>query len=188
MQIIAGVDEAGRGCLAGPVVAGAVVLPLRYPKKYLQDSKILSEKHREIAYEWITTKCVFGIGEASHHEIDRLGIKRATHLAMVRAVAMLIVCPDLLRVDGCDHFRFDLPSEEIIRGDALFPEISAASIIAKVTRDRKMRDFATQFPEFDFANNKGYGVKKHLNLVMSRQYTAIHRLSFDPLRTALSNP
>ena len=182
---IAGMDEAGRGCLAGPVVAGAVILPKRSPKQLLRDSKTLTAKQREMAFEWIVKHCVYGVGEASHAEIDTLGIKPATHLAMQRALEQLGVAPDLLRIDGCDGFAFDIPHESHIRGDSLFAEIAAAGILAKVTRDRRMQQYADEFPGFGFDRHKGYGVKLHLELIAQGEYSDIHRLSFDPLRTVL---
>ncbi len=184
--LIAGVDEAGRGCLAGPVVAGAVMLPKRFPSKMLKDSKTLSAKQREESYAWIIAHCDFGVGEASHAEIDELGIKAATNLAMQRAVTQLSVLPDSLRVDGRDNFRFDIPNEQFVHGDSLYPEISAAGILAKVTRDRLMHEHAKQFPDFGFERHKGYGVKMHLELIAQRKYCAIHRVTFDPLRTVLT--
>lgn len=186
MQLVAGIDEAGRGCLAGPVVAATVILPRQYPPGLLRDSKLMTARQRETAYLWIIAHCHCGIGAASHAEIDAIGIKPATHLAMRRALAALPARPDLLRIDGCDHFAFDLPAEEYIRGDSRFAEIAAASIVAKVTRDRQMQALALEYPEFGFERHKGYGVKTHLELVMQGRYSAIHRLSFDPLRSLLA--
>ncbi len=184
--LIAGVDEAGRGCLAGPVVAGAVILPSTFPTALLKDSKILSAKKRRLAFDWITRHCCHGVGVASHAEIDSLGIKRATELAMQRAVARLAQIPELLHIDGRDGFRFSLPSKQFVRGDSLFPEIAAASIVAKVSRDEMMREYSSQFPDFGFAEHKGYGVQMHRTLIAQRRFTAIHRLSFEPLKSVLS--
>ncbi len=185
-KIIAGVDEAGRGCLAGPVVAAAVILPNKYPKALLKDSKILSAKKRQLAFDWITKHCCYGIGTASHTEIDALGIKKATELAMQHAVASLTKVPELLHIDGCDGFCFTIPAEQFVSGDSLFAEISAASIVAKVTRDNLMQALALEFPEFCFDKHKGYGVKMHYELITAGKYCAIHRKCFAPLRTLLA--
>ncbi len=184
-RIIAGIDEAGRGCLAGPVIAGAVILVRPYPKALIQDSKILSEKKRQEAFHWIIKTCEYAYGEASAREIDEFGIKKATHLAMNRALSLLRKKPDHLLVDGRDHFVFQTSSEEFVRGDSLFPEIAAASIVAKVTRDQKMKLLAEKYPEFQFEKNKGYGVAHHMALIREKKLTPDHRKSFDPLRTLL---
>lgn len=185
-QIVAGVDEAGRGALAGPVVAGAVILPRDFPSDFFFDSKILTEKKREEIFEWISANADFGFGEVSAEEIDRIGIKKATNEAMRRAVSALKTTPDLLKIDGNDRFSFSLPSEDFVRGDALYPEISAASIVAKVTRDRKMCAFARDFPGYSFEKNKGYGAKVHLDAIFEKGICAIHRRSYDPVRTLLT--
>lgn len=184
-QIIAGVDEAGRGCLAGPVVAGAVILPKKYPKAFLQDSKILSEKKREKSYEWIIKNCDASFGEASAKEIDALGIKKATSLAMQRAVKKLKKQPNFLKVDGRDGFTFNIESEDFVKGDARFACIAAASIVAKVTRDKKMKKYDKEFPKYNFGKHKGYGTKKHRDIIESGSYTPLHRKTYDPLRTIL---
>jgi len=185
-HMVAGVDEAGRGVLAGPVVAGAVILPRDFPSDFFFDSKILSEKKREVVFEWISQNADFGFGEVSAEEIDCIGIKKATHEAMRRAVAALKTTPHFLKIDGNDHFSFSLPSEDFIRGDALYPEISAASIVAKVVRDRKMRAFARDFPDYFFEKNKGYGAKVHLDAIFEKGICDLHRRSYDPVRTLLT--
>ncbi|QQS58929.1 ribonuclease HII [Candidatus Peregrinibacteria bacterium] len=184
--LIAGVDEAGRGCLAGPVVAGAVILPPEFPGEMLGDSKKMTEKQREKSYEWIVNHAYCGIGFASAEEIDNLGIRPATYLAMKRAIKKLQKTPDFLRIDGRDHFRFDIPSQEIIRGDSQFPEISAASIIAKVSRDRYMKTISERYAPFGFHRHKGYGVAKHVRAIREHGHTPLHRKSFNPLRKWLS--
>jgi ribonuclease HII len=186
--IIAGVDEAGRGCLAGPVVAGAVILPKRVPKKLLKDSKILSEKQREAAYEFIIKKCDFGVGMASAQEIDKLNIKRATELAMRRAVEKLKTKPDHLMIDGRDTFTFDIPSEDFVKGDARFAVISAAGIVAKVTRDRFMKEQAKIYQNYGLERHKGYGSALHIERIKQYGHCELHRTSFNPLRTWLTQP
>ncbi|MFH0776175.1 MAG: ribonuclease HII [Patescibacteria group bacterium] len=182
-KLIAGVDEAGRGCLAGPVVAAAVILPKNFPRKILADSKKLSEQQRESAFAEIELHAVFGVGEVAAVEIDKIGIKKATNLAMRIAVEQLRPRPHELWVDGRDGFRFEIPSQEFVRGDALFPEISAASIVAKVWRDRLMLGFAKKYPGYSFANHKGYGTLHHIRKLLRMRPTAIHRKSFEPLKT-----
>lgn len=184
--LIAGIDEAGRGCLAGPVVAGAVILPPDFPGEIFGDSKKMSEKQREKSYEWIVNHAYCGVGFTSAEEIDNLGIRPATHLAMKRAIEKLSKIPDFLRIDGRDHFQFSIPAEEIVRGDSRFPEISAASIVAKVSRDRYMKSIAKRYLPFHFQKHKGYGVAKHIHAMMEHGHTPLHRKSFDPLKTWLA--
>ncbi|MCF7845756.1 MAG: ribonuclease HII [Candidatus Peribacteraceae bacterium] len=182
-KIIAGVDEAGRGCLAGPVVAAAVILPKNFPTKILADSKKLSEKQREEAFIEIERHAVFGVGEVEAREIDKIGIKKATNLAMKVAVESLNPQPQEIWVDGCDRFRFEIPAREFVRGDAIYPVISAASIVAKVWRDRLMCEFGKKYPGYSFANHKGYGTLHHIRKLLKLRPTAIHRRSFEPLKT-----
>lgn len=186
MQIVAGVDEAGRGALAGPVVAGAVVLPDGFDLPGLGDSKKLTDVMRRDLFEKIKSKCDWGVGEASAMEIDTMGIKRATNLAMQRAVEKLRTIPDRLLVDGCDHFRFEIPAEEYVRGDERIPSISAASIIAKVTRDDRMIELSVQYPEWGFENHFGYGSESHRDLLEREVFCSEHRKSYNPLRTVLT--
>ncbi len=195
--IIAGIDEAGRGALAGPVVAGACVLPMALfrrkssapqwsPSKNISnnciiaDSKQLSPEQREIAYLWITTSCPYGIGIASHAVIEERGILAATEIAMQRALRNLqhLCAPTFLLVDGRDHFWFDLPHSSVIHGDALEPCIAAASILAKVTRDRLMRLHDRLSSLYGFAEHKGYGSEEHIRAIRSHGPSGIHRLSF----------
>ncbi len=179
--VIVGVDEAGRGPLAGPVVAGACTDDPRLKKyKYIRDSKILSEHERELAYHWITERLPFGFGIVDNETIDRIGILEATNLAMQQAVAMLAakVTPTYLLVDGRDAFWFDYPHTSIVRGDAKEKCISASSIVAKVTRDRLMVELDMQFPEYGFAKNKGYGVPQHCKALIKHGPCALHRKSY----------
>lgn len=182
-QIIAGVDEAGRGCLAGPVVAGAVILPKKFPKELLKDSKILTETKREKAFLWIITHCEYGFGICSAKEVDTIGIKKATNKAMQKAVKMLKKTPKKLFIDGRDKFTFPIESEDFVKGDARFPCIAAASIVAKVTRDRKMKEYAKKFPEYSFEKHKGYGTKVHIEAIKKYGACEIHRHTYNPLQT-----
>lgn len=178
-EYIAGIDEVGRGPLAGPVMTAAVILPkdLRIP--YINDSKKLSAKRREELYDVIMEKAVaVSIGINSPERIDEINILQATYEAMREAVNGLKVRPDLLLVDAV-HIP-DLPIEQvsIIKGDAKSQSIAAASIIAKVTRDRLMEEYDLMFPEYDFASNKGYGTAKHIAALKLFGPTPIHRRSF----------
>ncbi len=183
---IAGVDEAGRGPLAGPVMAAAVVLPAEpdhLPPVF--DSKQLSESAREEIFEQLHSVpgIQISIAEASVAEIDSLNILRATHLAMRRAVDGLKNA-DFVLVDGLP-VQFTLPSKNIIKGDAKCAAIAAASIIAKVTRDRWMKEAAAKFPHFAFESHKGYGTAEHLALLKKYGPTELHRKSFRPVRELL---
>lgn len=182
-QIIAGVDEAGRGCLAGPVVAGAVILPSIFPKALLRDSKILTEKVREQAYAWIIEHCDYGIGMCSAVEVDTMGIKKATHVAMQKAVHMLTKTPEVLWIDGRDNFVFDIVSKDFVKGDARFACIAAASIVAKVTRDAIMKEYDKKFPTYGFVRHKGYGTKQHREAIKRYGVCDIHRRSYEPIKT-----
>lgn len=188
--VTAGIDEAGRGALAGPVVAAAVILPSSPPEKGelegVCDSKQLSAQKRAILYAEIMRVCDVGVGVVSAEEIDQIGIKKATNKAMQMAVLKLQSRPEKLMVDGRDRFVFDIESEDVVKGDEKIPSISAASIIAKVTRDEMMDQYDQQYPEFEFRNNKGYGSEKHLKLINDEVYTPIHRKSYDPLKTILT--
>ncbi len=177
--IIAGVDEAGRGPLCGPVCAGAVILPEGVEDLGINDSKKLSEKKREALYDIITQKAVaWGVGLASHEEIDQINILNATMLAMNRAVAAMGVTPDLLLIDGNRNKGIERPSITVVKGDAKSLSIAAASILAKVTRDRIMCEYALAYPQYNLAKHKGYPTAEHMALV--RQYGAneIYRKSF----------
>ena len=187
-MIIVGVDEAGRGPLVGSVVAGAVILPNDFDLPELTDSKKLSEKKRETLYALITQQCQWAVGESSPQEIDEINILQATMLAMKRAVENLNIKYDQVLVDGnrCPELE---NCQSIIKGDLTEPVISAASIIAKVTRDRQMVALDEQYPEYGFAKHKGYGTKVHLQALA--EFGSIkhqHRYSFAPVkRVRISN-
>jgi len=178
-QLIAGIDEAGRGPLCGPVVAAACILPENVFIQGLDDSKKLNELKRERLYHEITEKAIcFGIGQASHVEIDEINILNATKLAMKRAVMQLSPQPDFLLIDAVKLTEIDLPQLPIIKGDALSFSIAAASILAKVTRDRLITELSKDFPEYNFAKHKGYGTKEHYVAIEKHGLCSIHRRSF----------
>lgn len=181
--LIAGVDEVGRGPLAGPVIAAAVILSSEHNILGLHDSKKISEKKRNELFEIITTQCVaYAIGRADVHEIDRYNIFQATLLAMQRAIEKLPIKPMKVLVDGKHCPELPYLSEAIVGGDALVPVISAASIIAKVIRDREMQDYEQVFPGYGFAKHKGYSTAAHLAAINRLGITPIHRRSFAPVR------
>ena len=178
-QAICGIDEVGRGPFAGPVVAGAVILPTDHPILYLNDSKKLSEKKREELYEVILKEAVAtGIGMASPERIDEINILQATYEAMRMAISNLSVQPDLLLNDAVTIPEIEIMQIPIIKGDAKSVSIAAASILAKVTRDRLMVEYEKVFPGYDFASNKGYGTKAHIEGLKKLGPTPIHRMSF----------
>ncbi len=185
---IAGVDEAGRGPLVGTVVAAAVILDPNNPIAGLNDSKKLSEKKREKLFIEIQEKALaWAIAEASPAEIDELNILQASLLAMRRAVEALQVQPDQVLVDGNKIPQgLLMPCEAVVGGDALHAEISAASILAKVTRDRQMLELDQKFPQFGFAKHKGYPTKAHFEAIALHGVTTEHRRSFGPVRKALA--
>jgi ribonuclease HII len=178
-QIYAGVDEAGRGPLAGPVVAGAVILNPGVMIEGLKDSKLLTPKKREVLSERIKVQALaWAIGRAEVEEIDQFNILQATLLAMKRAVEQLSVIPELVIVDGIHCPQINIHTKAIIKGDQLIPAISAASIIAKVHRDAEMCKYDKQYPGYDFALHKGYGTKKHIELLKKLGLSPLHRKSF----------
>lgn len=178
-QYICGIDEAGRGPLAGPVVAGAVVLPKDCRILYINDSKKLSEKKREELFEIISKEAVsIGIGIVSPERIDEINILQATYEAMREAINKLTVKPDILLNDAVTIPGIDTPQVPIIKGDAKSLTIGAASIMAKVTRDRMMYDYDKLYPEYGFAKHKGYGTKQHTQAILEYGATPIHRMSF----------
>lgn len=182
-RLIAGVDEAGRGPLAGPVVAAAVILDPKNPIQGLTDSKKLSEKKREKLYDEILNKALaYAIGSADVCEIDNINILQATLLAMKRAVEGLPTKPTLVWIDGNCAPQISYPTKTIIGGDLLEPVISAASIIAKVTRDRIMLDYDEKYPQYGFSGHKGYGTALHLDALQKFGASPIHRRSFAPVR------
>lgn len=176
---ICGIDEVGRGPLAGPVVAGAVILPKNCEILYINDSKKLSAAKREELYDVIMEQAVaVGIGQASPQRIDEINILQATYEAMREAINNLRVTPDILLNDAVTIPQVDIPQVPIIKGDAKSISIGAASIIAKVTRDRMMVDYDRQYPGYSFAENKGYGSAAHIDALKRLGATPIHRQSF----------
>jgi ribonuclease HII len=180
--LVAGVDEAGRGPLAGPVVAAAVILDQRQPIKGLADSKKLTALRREKLFDEIRAKALCcSIAQASVEEIDRLNILQATLLAMRRAVEGLRLKPNKVLVDGNRLPDIGLPAQAIVGGDALVPAISAASILAKVHRDRWCLELDQLYPQYGFAKHKGYGTAAHLAALQAHGPCAEHRISFRPV-------
>ena len=187
--LVAGVDEAGRGPLAGPVVAAAVILDTRRPITGLADSKKLGARRREQLFDEIMAKALCcSVAEASVQEIDQLNILQATMLAMQRAVAGLRLKPGHVLVDGNRLPNLPMTSEAIVKGDALVPAISAASILAKVTRDRWCAQVDAEYAGYGFAGHKGYGTAAHLAALRAHGPCAVHRQSFAPVRAAAQNP
>ncbi len=185
-MIIAGSDEVGRGPLAGPVVAAAVILPENYDLPGLTDSKKLSEKKRNILFELIKEQAVaWSVSEASVEEIDQINILQASLLAMKRAIESLAILPDKALVDGNRCPELDINVQAIIGGDLTIPVISAASILAKVTRDRQMIELDKQYPNYGLAAHKGYGTKLHMAAIQEYGPCPIHRRSFAPIKKLL---
>ena len=179
-DIQVGCDEAGRGCLAGPVVAAAVILPRGYSNPHLDDSKKLSLKWREELRAELMEKAVeYGIGIASNEEVDEINILQASFLAMHRAIDQLKSRTDVLLIDG-NRFKpyHDLPHYCIIQGDGKYQSIAAAAIIAKTERDRIMKDYHSQFPMYAWDKNKGYASAQHIAAIETHGYTPIHRKTF----------
>ena len=178
-RIIAGIDEAGRGPLAGPVVSAAVILPEQYRLFGLDDSKKLSERQRENCYERITQDAVaWGVGLCDHEEIDRINILNATIKSMETAISELEARPDCLLIDAVRLKNVDIEQMPIVKGDALSLSIAAASVLAKVTRDRLMLAYDSQYPGYGFAKHKGYGTKEHIAKIKELGLCPIHRASF----------
>jgi ribonuclease HII len=178
-QMIAGVDEAGRGPLAGPVVAAAVILPPDYVNPGINDSKQLSAAKREILYETINKDAVaIGMGIIDIDIIDNINILQASLQAMREAVLELSTSPDFLLIDGLHRIPLITPQKPVVRGDSLSISIAAASIIAKVSRDRIMEMYHRQFPQYNFLQNKGYGTKEHCDAIKQFGICKIHRKSF----------
>lgn len=185
-QRIAGVDEVGRGPLVGAVVTAAVILDPARPIVALADSKKLSEKRRNALYEEIIEKALsWSLGRAEPHEIDELNILHATMLAMQRAVAGLAIEPDFVLIDGNRCPKLPMVSQAVVKGDSRVAEISAASILAKVTRDREMAVLDAQFPDYGFAQHKGYPTAFHLERLAQLGATEHHRRSFGPVKRVL---
>lgn len=178
-RVICGVDEAGRGPLAGPVCAAAVILPPNLQIEGLTDSKKLSDKRRRELFPIICEQAIaYGIGFADHEQIDRMNILQATFLAMERAMAALSVKPELALIDGNREKDFGLPVQTVIKGDSLSASIAAASILAKVSRDDLMLEMAKKYPEYGFDIHKGYGTKAHYEALRAHGPCPIHRMTF----------
>ena len=177
--VICGVDEAGRGPLAGPVCAAAVILPDHLELPGLNDSKKLSDKKRRELFPLIKEHAIaYGIGLASHEEIDEINILQATYLAMERAIAQLEGKADLALIDGNSAKDFGLPVKTVVKGDSLSASIAAASILAKVTRDDIMEAYAEEYPGYGFEIHKGYGTKAHYAALTEKGASPIHRMTF----------
>lgn len=181
IALIAGVDEVGRGPLIGPVVAAAVILPMNYKLDGLTDSKKLSEKKREVFYEIIKRDALaIGIGIIDEKRIDEINIYEATKEAMYMAINNLKIRPEHILIDAMP-LNLDIPTTSIIKGDLLSITISAASVIAKVTRDHMLYEIDKEYPMYDLKNNKGYGTKKHIEAIKAYGITKYHRLSYKPV-------
>ena len=183
IRIIAGIDEAGRGPLAGPVVAAAVILPPDFSHATLTDSKKLTASQRERIYGELTTRgdIYWAVSAAEPAEIDRINILRATHQAMRRAAGALAVRPEHVLIDGLPVRPFPIPQTALVKGDALSFSIAAASVIAKVTRDRIMLEMDARYPDYGFARHKGYGTGLHLERLKIHGPSPIHRKTFAPV-------
>ena len=181
ISTIAGIDEAGRGALAGPVVAAAVILPEKFRHRKLNDSKqLLPEKREEIYNDLMANNAIgWAVGIVDSIEIDTINILRATHKAMRAAIAGLALQPEHVLIDGLPVIPFPLPQTAIVDGDCYSKSIAAASVIAKVTRDRIMRNFCAEFPQYCFSQHKGYGTELHLIKLHEYGLCPIHRWSFE---------
>lgn len=179
LHVICGVDEAGRGPLAGPVCAAAVILPEHLQIPGLNDSKKLTDKKRRELFPVIQQQAIaYGIGLASEAEIDEINILQATFLAMRRALSQLSIRPEIALIDGNRETDFGLPVKTVVKGDSLSANIAAASVLAKVTRDNIMVELAQQYPEYGFKIHKGYGTKAHYEALRTYGPSPIHRRSF----------
>lgn len=186
-RLIAGIDEVGRGPLAGPVAAAAVILPGDFKLYGVNDSKKISAVKRERLYEQIYEEAIdVGIGFVDNRMIDEINIYEASKLAMQRAIEDLVMSPDYLLIDAME-LTIKLPQEKIIKGDAKSISIGAASIIAKVTRDRLMTEMDELYPMYDFKNNAGYGTKAHLEGIKDYGICELHRRSFEPIKSLINN-
>ena len=179
MSVVCGVDEAGRGPLAGPVCAAAVILPPDVDIPGLNDSKKLSDKKRRELFPVIKECAIaYGIAFADHHEIDEINILQATYLAMERALSQLKVKPDIALIDGNRAKNFGVPVQTVVHGDSLSASIAAASVLAKVTRDDYMLEMAEKYPQYGFKIHKGYGTKAHYAALREEGASPIHRMTF----------
>ena len=179
IKLVCGVDEAGRGPLAGPVCAAAVILPANVDIPGLNDSKKLSDKRRRELFPVIKEQAIaYAIAFADHNEIDEINILQATYLAMERAINQLQIKPEVALIDGNRAKDFGIPVETVVRGDSRSASIAAASILAKVTRDDVMLEMAEQYPQYSFEIHKGYGTKAHYAALEAYGASPIHRMSF----------
>ena len=187
-QTIAGIDEVGRGPLAGPVVTACVILPKNCKIKHLNDSKKIPKKHHEEIYQEILARALgTGIGIVDNNVIDQINIYEATKVGMLQAINQLkgeVTKPDYLLIDAM-HLETSIPQQSLIKGDANSLSIAAASIVAKVTRDRMMADYANDYPGYGFEKNVGYGTKEHLEGLKKYGITPIHRKTFEPIKSTL---
>lgn len=187
IELICGIDEVGRGPLLGPVVTAAVILPKGYYNSEIKDSKKLSEKKREKLYDIIMNDAIsIGIGIVDEKEIDRINIYEATKVAMKMALDNLKIKPEYVLIDAM-KLDIDIPSISIIKGDAKSESIAAASIIAKVTRDRMIDEIDKEYPMYDLKNNKGYGTKKHIEALKKYGPCKYHRFSYSPVSENIKN-
>jgi ribonuclease HII len=185
-KMVAGIDEAGRGPLAGPVVAAAVILPFDYQNAEIKDSKKLSARKREILYDIIKRDAMsIGLGVVEVAVIDAINILQATLTAMRDAVSDLSIPPDYLLIDGTSRISLSIPQEAIVRGDSLSLSVASASIIAKVSRDKIMEIYHRQFPQYNFLKNKGYATAQHRDAIQKHGICKIHRRSFRGKRKAV---
>jgi len=187
-ELIAGVDEAGRGPLAGPVVAAACIIPRGIVIEGVDDSKKLSSEERERLYRLLVShpQIIYSLGILDHHDIDTLNILQATLRAMALAVEGLSIEPDFLLIDGNQKPPTSIPLQTVVQGDSLSQSIAAASILAKRTRDQLMLEYHLQYPEYGFNEHKGYGTKKHLKAIETYGPCPIHRQSFAPIKSCFS--
>lgn len=190
-QAIAGIDEVGRGPLAGPVVTACVILPKNCKIKHLNDSKKIPKNHHEEIYQEILARALgIGIGIVDNNVIDQINIYEATKVGMLQAINQLkgeVTKPDYLLIDAT-HLETSIPQQSLIKGDANSLSIAAASIVAKVTRDRMMADYANDYPGYAFEKNVGYGTKEHLEGLKKYGITPIHRKTFEPIKSMLKEP
>ena len=186
--IVAGVDEAGRGPLAGPVAVAAVILPQECYLAHLNDSKKLSHAVREELFAQIIEQAIsYHVALMDADMIDRMNILQATRTGMYEAIAALTHAPDEVLIDAVELPKLSMPSQSIIKGDAKSASIAAASILAKVTRDHLMESYDIQYPNYGFAKHKGYGTQEHIDAIRKYGICSIHRKSFDPIRSMLNN-
>ena len=188
-RFIAGIDEAGRGPLAGPVVAAAVVLPIpRLREQFWDSKKLLPEKRETLCERILEVALSIGIGVVHADEIDRINIGRATRKAMAMAVRLLPRQPDMLLIDGISPVPLPIPQRTIVKGDNLCVSIAAASIVAKVSRDRMMMAYHEKYPQYNFARHKGYGTREHLEAIKTHGCCEYHRRTFRGVRGVLPSP